>query len=132
MTMILSKKQMTKEGIKLHFIMPALNAVRWKNGVNITMETRIIDEKISLKGSMACLEKPQKADCLPNINKYHPIAPFRALGMTMNITDGWRPCKGQLDYYGNEIEDHICNNRDFDYNVILADMVREAFLRVNE
>lgn len=72
MTMILSKKQMTKEGIKLHFIMPALNA------------------------------------------------------------DGWRPCKGQLDYYGNEIEDHICNNRDFDYNVILADMVREVFLRVNE
>ena len=52
------------------------------------------------------------------------LAPFRVLGMTMNISDGWRPYKGQLDYYGNEIEDRIYNNRDFDYSIILAAGIR--------
>ncbi len=36
--MILDKKQMTEEDIKLNYITPALNAAGWENGVNITME----------------------------------------------------------------------------------------------
>ena len=52
------------------------------------------------------------------------LAHSRVLGMTMNISDGWRPYKGQLDYYGNEIEDRIYNNRDFDYSIILAAGIR--------
>ena len=60
------------------------------------------------------------------------LAPFRVLGMTMNISDGWRPYKGQLDYYGNEIEDRIYNNRDFDYNIILADRIQEVAFRITE
>ena len=60
------------------------------------------------------------------------LAPFRVLGMTMNISDGWRPYKGQLDYYGNEIEDRIYNNSDFDYNIILADRIQEVAFRITE
>ena len=60
------------------------------------------------------------------------LAPFKVLGMTMNISDGWRPYKGQLDYYGNEIEDRIYNNKDFDYNIILADRIHEIAYRVTE
>ena len=60
------------------------------------------------------------------------LAPFRVLGMTMNISNGWRPYKGQLDYYGNEIEDRIYNNRDFDYNIILADRIQEVAFRITE
>ena len=60
------------------------------------------------------------------------LAPFRVLGMTMNISDGWRPYKGQLDYYGNEIEDRIYNNRDFDYSIILADRIQEVAFRITE
>ena len=60
------------------------------------------------------------------------LAPFRVLGMTMNISDGWRPYKGQLDYYGNEIDDRIYNNRDFDYNIILADRIQEVAFRITE
>jgi len=60
------------------------------------------------------------------------LAPFRVLGMTMNISDGWRPYKGQRDYYGNEIEDRIYNNRDFDYNIILADRIQEVAFRITE
>ena len=54
------------------------------------------------------------------------LAPFRVLGMTMNISDGWRPYKGQKDYYGHEIEDRIYNNKDYDYNIILEDRIREV------
>lgn len=60
------------------------------------------------------------------------LAPFRVLGMTMNISDGWRPYKGQRDYYGNEIEDRIYNNNDFDYNIILADRIQEVAFRITE
>lgn len=60
------------------------------------------------------------------------LAPFRVLGMTMNISDGWRPYKGQKDYYGNEIEDRIYNNKDFDYNIILADRINEVAYRISE
>ena len=60
------------------------------------------------------------------------LAPFRVLGMTMNISDGWRPYKGQRDYYGNEIEDRIYDNRDFDYNIILADRIQEVAFRITE
>lgn len=52
--------------------------------------------------------------------------------MTMNISDGWRPYKGQLDYYGNEIEDRIYDNKDFDYNIILADRIQEVAFRITE
>ena len=60
------------------------------------------------------------------------LAPFRVLGMTMNISDGWRPYKGQKDYYGNEIEDRVYDNRDFDYNIILADRIQEVAFRITE
>ena len=60
------------------------------------------------------------------------LAPFRVFGMTMNISDGWRPYKGQLDYFGNEIEDRIYNNRDFDYSIVLADRINEVAYRITE
>ncbi|MGN8738499.1 hypothetical protein [Bilifractor sp. HCP3S3_D3] len=46
------KKQMTEEDIKLNYITPAINRSGWVNGVNITMETRITDGRINLRGNM--------------------------------------------------------------------------------
>ena len=60
------------------------------------------------------------------------LAPFEVYGITLNISDGWRPYKGQRDYWGNEIEDRIYNNTDFDYNIVLADRIREVALRITE
>ena len=76
--MILGKKQMTEEDIKLNYITPALNASGWKNGENITMETRITDGRINLRGNIAYREKPKKVDYLLYLNKYHPIAVVEA------------------------------------------------------
>lgn len=54
------------------------------------------------------------------------LAPFKVINITTNIGDEWRPTKGQLDIYGNEIEDRIYNNTDYDYNIIIADRIREV------
>ena len=64
--MVLSKKQMTEEDIKLQFITPAILA-KW-NVQNITMETpvkqnvKFTDGKINIKGNIVSREKPKKAD----------------------------------------------------------------------
>ncbi|MCR5167508.1 MAG: DEAD/DEAH box helicase family protein [Oscillospiraceae bacterium] len=54
------------------------------------------------------------------------LAPFKVIGITTDIGDGWRPLKGQRDYYGNEIEDRIYNNSDYDYNIIIQDRINQV------
>ena len=53
------------------------------------------------------------------------LAPFKVINVTLDISDGWRPHKGQKDIFGKEIEDRIYNNRDYDYpkGVILKDRI---------
>lgn len=86
--MILNKKQMTEEDIKLNYITPAINASGWKNGINITMETKITDGKINIKGNMAYREKAKKVDYLLYLNKYHPIAVVEAKDNNHTISHG--------------------------------------------
>lgn len=54
------------------------------------------------------------------------LAPFRVVNLTTNISDEWRPTLGQVDVYGNEIEDRIYNNTDYDYKIIIEDRIREV------
>ncbi len=54
------------------------------------------------------------------------LAPFKVINITTNIGDGWRPHKGQLDIAGNEIEDRIYNNKDYDYNIIIEDRINQV------
>ncbi len=54
------------------------------------------------------------------------LAPFKVYDIKTNIGDGWRPRKGQLDKFGNPIEDRIYNNSDYDYNIVIEDRVREV------
>ena len=49
------------------------------------------------------------------------LAPFRVINAHTNIGEGWRPIKGQKDKFGNEIEDRIYTNSDFDTKIILED-----------
>lgn len=58
------------------------------------------------------------------------LAPFRVINVQTNIGEGWRPCKGQLDFFGKEIEDRIYNNTDYDYNIVLEDRIREVAARI--
>lgn len=51
------------------------------------------------------------------------LAPFKVINIMTNIGEGWRPYKGQRDIYGNEIEDRIYTNSDYDYNIIIEDRI---------
>ena len=54
------------------------------------------------------------------------LAPFKVVNVKTDISDGWRPFKGQLDKFGNEIEDRIYTNSDFDYNIVLEDRTHQV------
>lgn len=60
------------------------------------------------------------------------LAPFKVINIKTDIGDGWRPCKGQRDKFGNGIEDRIYTNSDFDYNIVLEDRIYEVAREITE
>ena len=86
MTMVLQKKDMTEEDIKLQYITPAVTS-KWDRQ-KITMETQVTDGKISLKGNLAVREKGKRAglSALPQPN--NPIAVIEAKDNNHQISEG--------------------------------------------
>lgn len=68
---VISKKQMSEEDIKLHYITPAITA-QW-NIQHITMETKVTDGRINLKGNLVIREKPKRADYVLYVSANNPI-----------------------------------------------------------
>ncbi len=60
------------------------------------------------------------------------LAPFKVINIKTDIGDGWRPYRGQLDYFGNLIEDRIYTNSDFDYNIIIEDRIQQVASEITE
>ena len=60
--MILNKKQMSEEDIKLQFIMPAITS-KWDIR-KITMETPITDGRVLIGGNLVTRSAPKRADHL--------------------------------------------------------------------
>lgn len=83
---ILSKNQMSEEDIKLQYITPAITS-KW-NREKITMETRITDGKINLKGNFVFREKPKRADYILYLSANNPIAIVEAKDNTHSISHG--------------------------------------------
>ena len=83
---ILSKKQMSEEDIKLQYITPAITS-KW-NRAKITMETRITDGKINLKGNFVFREKPKRADYILYLSANNPIAIVEAKDNTHSVSHG--------------------------------------------
>lgn len=54
------------------------------------------------------------------------LAPFKVINITIDISEGWRPYKGQRDKNGEEIEDRVYTNSDFDYNLIIEDRTEQV------
>lgn len=73
---ILQKKQMSEEDIKLQYITPSILS-KWSRE-KITMETRITDGKVNLKGNFVFREKPKRADYILYLNENNPIAVVEA------------------------------------------------------
>ncbi len=48
------------------------------------------------------------------------LAPYKVVRVDLDVDlQGWRPTKGQKDKYGEEIEDRIYNQKDFDRNLVI-------------
>ena len=86
MSMILSKKNMSEEDIKLQYITPAITS-KW-NQKKITMETQVTDGRINLKGNFVCREKPKHADYILYLNANNPIAVVEAKDNNHSISYG--------------------------------------------
>lgn len=84
--MIPTKTQMTEEDIKLRYITPAITA-KWDVG-HITMETRITDGRVNIKGNMVFREKPKKADYILYLNAGNPIAIVEAKDNRHSVSAG--------------------------------------------
>lgn len=86
MSPILPKHQMSEEDIKLQYITPAILS-KWSRD-KITMETRITDGKINLKGNFVFREKPKRADYILYLSANNPIAVVEAKDNTHSVSYG--------------------------------------------
>ena len=77
---------MTEEDIKLRYITPAITA-KWSVD-HITMETKITDGRINLKGNFVFRENPKKADYILYINANNPIAIVEAKDNNHTVSFG--------------------------------------------
>ena len=86
MAAVLSKRQMTEEDIKLQFITPAITK-KWALSL-ITMETRITDGQINLRGNMVSRKEAKKADYILYLNESTPVAIVEAKDNKHAVGDG--------------------------------------------
>ncbi len=86
MSPIKPKWQMSEEDIKLHYITPAITA-KWDLD-RITMETKITDGRINLRGNLVAREKPKRADYILYINANNPIAVVEAMDHNHTVSHG--------------------------------------------
>ena len=86
MSPILPKHQMSEEDVKLQYITPSITS-KWSRD-KITMETRITDGKINLKGNFVFREKPKRADYILYLSANNPIAIVEAKDNTHSISHG--------------------------------------------
>ncbi len=61
------------------------------------------------------------------------LAPYKVVRIDLDKDlTGWRPDKGMLDKYGNEIEDRIYNQKDFDKTLVLEKRTRLVAKKISE
>lgn len=61
------------------------------------------------------------------------LAPYKVVRIDLDKDlGGWRPDKGMLDKYGNEIEDRIYNQKDFDKTLVLEKRTELVAKKISE
>ena len=83
---VIPKSQMSEEDIKLQYITPAITS-KW-DVQHISMETKITDGRVNLKGNFVFREKPKRADYILYLNANNPIAIVEAKDNSHSISHG--------------------------------------------
>lgn len=86
MSTIKSKIEMTEEDIKLQYITPAIVS-KWDRN-KITMETRITDGMINIRGNKVSRAEGKKADYILYLNTQKPIAIVEAKSNKYGVSHG--------------------------------------------
>lgn len=61
------------------------------------------------------------------------LAPYKVVRIDLDKDlEGWRPTEGQLDIFGNPIEDRIYNQKDFDKNLVLEERTKRVAEQVTQ
>jgi type I restriction enzyme, R subunit len=61
------------------------------------------------------------------------LAPYKVVRIDLDKdVTGWRPDKGMTDKYGNEIEDRIYNQKDFDRSLVLEKRTEKVAHKISE
>ena len=60
------------------------------------------------------------------------LAPYKVVRISTTIDEGWRPTKGMLDKYGNEIQDRIYNLKDYDRNLAIDERTKLVAKKITE
>jgi type I restriction enzyme, R subunit len=61
------------------------------------------------------------------------LAPYKVIKVHIDVdVEGYRPERGELDRFGNEIEDRIYNQKDFDRTLVIDDRTKLVAKKVSE
>lgn len=61
------------------------------------------------------------------------LAPYKVVKVHLDVdVEGYRPAKGETDKYGQEIEDRIYNQKDYDRNLVIDERTRRVARKVTE
>lgn len=85
--MILNKKQMSEEDIKLNYITPALQK-KWKEHMTMEIKVKFTDGKINIKGNIVSRGNPKYADYILYVNEATPIAVVEAKDNNHSVSYG--------------------------------------------
>ena len=61
------------------------------------------------------------------------LAPYKVIKVHIDVdVEGYRPTPGKVDRYGNEIEDRLYNQKDFDRNLVIDDRTKLVAKKVSD
>lgn len=85
--MVLNKKQMSEEDVKLNYITPAILR-GWQDHITMETKVKITDGQINIKGNMAVRKNPKYADYVLYLNDNKPIAVVEAKDNNHTVSYG--------------------------------------------
>lgn len=61
------------------------------------------------------------------------LAPYKVVKVSLDVdANDYRPGKGEVDKYGQEIEDRVYNQKDFDRNLVIDERTKRVAKRITE
>jgi type I restriction enzyme, R subunit len=61
------------------------------------------------------------------------LAPYKVIKVHLDVdVEGYRPARGETDKYGQEIEDRLYNQKDYDRNLVIAERTKRVAHKMTE